>query len=45
MSVKTQTNEIVKIRNRGISCYSEHLSINLNISEQELGSVLHLVHI
>ena len=32
-------------RYRGMSCYSKHLSTNLNISQQEQGSVLYLVHI
>ena len=28
-----------------MSCYSEHRSTDFNISEQERGSVLYLVHI
>ena len=29
---------------KGVSAYSEHLSTNLNIFEEEQGSVLYLVH-
>ena len=34
----------LKFRTRGMSAYSEHLSTNFNISEQERGSVLYFVH-